>query len=712
MPSREFIVDTNLWKIILGVALLGFSLFIYRRTYPQLAAPRRVLLGTLRAFLFLSLVIFLLDPAIVERGVELVDPALVALVDCSRSMSIDDCGGMSRIDCALAGLDELRSIVEERGDVELVVTPFSGAPGDDEGGHRFDADGEGTDIIGAIRAAEIMYRDRNPAGILLFTDGRITHGMLAPGIETRLPVYAVGVGDTVGPPDAAIDDVIYDPLLYTGSEQVIEAVVAVSGYEGRSLTVRLLEGGEELDRKRIDIGTGRGKAAVGLSYVPVSQGPKRLTVEVQPAPGEEWTGNNSEMIGLRVLKERIRLLYIDRFADWNATFLRDLVRRTERFEMTGITWRRDRGYVEFPGYRSIQIPSSARSFARYDLLIISDGEELLSDPSVASAIAGYVEGGGALLLLADEHSPLTSGFDQLGGVMPVVRSGPARIEAGEYGVALAPAGIGHPLAHTMGELERLPPLTGRISGYGLSSAAEVPFEMTDRLGSYPFLAMQRFGDGITAVLLGLPLWRWKLAGSDAGNAYDAFLAGLIQYLIEGEQLTEVRVESARSAYRLGERIVLDLDVPPGAGAGEVKGELYGGPEGDEIVATYLFGPEEEGRRRAEIDPLPPGTYRAVVRMSGDERATETSASFSVLPVSIEFMDLSRDMDLLRHLARVSGGRAVERGEIGDLAESLDLEPVERERKSVIELGNTPLLLIAALLLLTAEWVLRKIWGLI
>jgi hypothetical protein len=714
MPARDIIVDMDSWKVLTGVLLVGFAFFVYRRTFPPIPTARRILLGTLRTCAFLSLVLFLLAPAIVETALERIVPTVIVLVDCSRSMSIDDCGGMSRIVCAHGAVGELREALAERDDAEVIVMPFSGATAvmEEEGVLR--ADGEGTDIVGTLQEAERAHRHLNLAGIVLLSDGRITRGMLEPQIELTVPVFAVGLGDTVGPPDVKIEDLLFDRVTYTGSETAIEAVISASGHQGRDITVRLLEESNELDRVRVSAGGDREKRSVELEFRPDRPGMKRLTVEATPVPGEEWTGNNSEVIGIRVLKERIRILYVDRFADWNTTFFMDLMRRTERFEMTAVTWRKDLGYTELPGYGAYEFSGGTGAFARYDLLVISDDEELLSDPSIARAIIRYVEEGGALLLVADEHSPLAApgGLDGLAGLLPVVQSGPPRIESGEYYVSVPPGGIDHPLASSFSGLEP-PPLPGRVGGIELSSAATAPLVMADSRGAYPFLAIQRSGGGITAAVLGFPLWRWKLTGTEPPGAYETLLGGLFQYLVEGGRTLPIELTSARSVYRMGERIVLNLYAREGTDLERIKGEIRSGSKEGEIVATHLYRRGGEGYANAMVGPFPPGEYRAIVSTnSTDGSVYEASAAFSVLPVSTEFLDISRDMDLLRHLARISGGLTVERGDVGGVAELLDLEAAVTERKRTIELRESSLLLIVTLLFLTAEWVLRKLWGLI
>ncbi len=279
-------------------------------------------------------------------------------------------------------------------------------------------------------------------------------------------------------------------------------------------------------------------------------------------------------------------------------------------------------------------------------------------------------------------------------------------------MSVPPDGTDHPLASSFGGLEP-PPLPGRMEGIELSSAATAPLVMADRRGSHPFLAIQRSGDGTAAAVLGFPLWRWKLTGTAHPGPYETLLGGLFQYLVEGERTVPIELASARSAYRTGERIVLNLYARVGMDLEEVRGEIRSAGKEGGTVATHLYRRGGEGYAKASIEPLPPGEYRAIVStISAGGSVYEASAAFSVLPVSIEFLDISRDMDLLRYLARISGGLAVERGDVRGVAERLDLEAAVAERKRTIELRESSLLFIVTLLFLTAEWALRKLWGLI
>ncbi|MCK4350462.1 MAG: hypothetical protein KAX13_06365 [Candidatus Krumholzibacteria bacterium] len=70
------------------------------------------------------------------------------------------------------------------------------------------------------------------------------------------------------------------------------------------------------------------------------------------------------------------------------------------------------------------------------------------------------------------------------------------------------------------------------------------------------------------------------------------------------------------------------------------------------------------------------------------------------------------MAFLRYLAGLSGGRTFELEDAAVLPGALDLQEIVRERKETMEFRSSPLLLLATILFLSVEWLLRKFWGLV
>jgi hypothetical protein len=133
------------------------------------------------------------------------------------------------------------------------------------------------------------------------------------------------------------------------------------------------------------------------------------------------------------------------------------------------------------------------------------------------------------------------------------------------------------------------------------------------------------------------------------------------------------------------------------------------------VSAILFEPDVKrtGYYRATLDPMPPGDYAVTAsEVTASGSGISGATTFSVTPVSVEFLNTSRDPAVLAEIARTTRGAYLEASAVGDLAARL--HPVEQrvERKDVHELRGSVVILIGIVVLLGVEWILRKGWGLV
>jgi hypothetical protein len=84
---------------------------------------------------------------------------------------------------------------------------------------------------------------------------------------------------------------------------------------------------------------------------------------------------------------------------------------------------------------------------------------------------------------------------------------------------------------------------------------------------------------------------------------------------------------------------------------------------------------------------------------------------TVAPYRMEFENPMPDFELLREIARDSGGRFLPLDEVGQLAGILDLEPVLDRSVRELPFLENPLFFLALLALLGVEWGLRRSRGL-
>lgn len=724
MPVFSTIVfDLGVWKAVLGIVLIALAVYLYRRTVPPIAPVRRITLVSLRVLGFVLLLLFVLNPVSVSLKSEERSPLVVALFDMSRSMGVRDHEGKSRREEAEAFLRRFKASLDETGDAELAIVPFASdlAPGPVVLDSIPGASGDGTDILRAIEEAQMRFRSHNLAGIVLLSDGRISRGMTNTPMNIAAPVFTVGFGDTLEGSDVAIERIRYDRIAYVGTAAGIEGIVRSTGFIDAPVRVQLEENGTVLDGEELYVRDGSAELTARLTFVPEAAGDRTLTVRVIPPAGDGREENNEESITVRVLKQKLRVAYIDQFADWNATFIMDIARRSQRFEIEAVTWLPERGFISLPDRRPWKSPSRAAEFERYDLIIVADDSREFAPAGRIEALEAYIAGGGGFLLIADENSPLRSpgAATLIGTVLPVTPRGQVMVETGEFFVTPSVEIPEHPLAAIFIEHDgagRLPPLTARLTNCAVNAGAEMPLALNDGNETFPFCAVQRKGKGVTAVVLGFPLWRWRLAGDGGGDFYQAFIGGLIQYLAEGFDAPDLDLITDRSAYRMGDRIGLTVYAREGRAGDGVRGEVVRLQEGREtVVRTFLFEPEprRDGYYRAVLEALQPGQYRiAATEVRDGGRGISAETSVSVQPMSVEFLRTSRDSDFLRYVADVSGGGMIETGDPESLAHRLSLSPDRVERREADPLRQSLPLFMGIVLAFAVEWVLRKVWGLV
>ena len=707
--------DLDPWRIAAGVVLVLFALWAYRRTLPPLSLPRRTVLASLRIAGFAMIVFFALDPSIMTRSESSRVPVIPVLVDISRSMSIDDAGGVSRINAAVSAAGRITRAI---GGARVEILPFAaGLHGMEVSPDSIPhADGEGTDIYGAIDGAERRYADDNLAALIVISDGRITRGMKGRHFAASVPLFAVAVGDTLEGADLSVDRVEYERTVYTGTRERISAVIRYSSAGGQSVLVELFDGGRVVDSFRTGPLDGTGLVEAGLKYVPSEEGIRSMEVRVTPVDGEVTEGNNREMFRVNALKDRVGILFFDGSPDWNMTFLRRICEGSKRLRLDTVLPASGGGY-RIQGGGKWEFPGNSDGLSRYDLVIVGGGGTFPSARE-AEALSGYIAAGGAVLFIASERSPLLShgALTILRKALPVTVAGSPRISTGDYSVVPGATGDTPWLPDMLGSGNNaLPPLSGAVEGLSPTAGAQVPLLLTGNGSERPFLVVEQKERGISAVLLGFPVWRWKLAGEKGADAYDGLFGGLIQYLAEGRKAPAIDVQTDRTAYRTGETPRITV-FPSTQRAGEnIRGEVVA-TGGDGVpVETFVPEPDPEipGAWSAALGNLPPGDYTIRVKAGGsDPAAAEGSASFAIEPLSVEMLRTSGDAGLLGRITAASGGMIVRLEEVEKLAGMIDLEEDTLVSTSVRKIRGKVWFFAAIILVFAAEWLLRKIFGLV
>ena len=722
------------WWVTLGLAA-ACACAAARGCPRTLARPRRAVLIGLRLAVFLLILVLLARPVRVEPA-PAGRPVLAVLLDRSRSMGIADAGGARRLDAAVAAVRD-RLIPALAGDVR--VDPWGV-------GERFEPidlaavrpEARWSDLTGALAQVGERYPDGRLAGVVLVSDGADTGPRApAPAAPSPPPVFTVGVGAPEAVRDREVLDLSAGRPVSAGSAVDLVFSTVGHGFGAEPFEVRVLEDGR---LARVVTVRPPGDGAVTRTVVPVSPAPEDATlytVEVPVAAGEPVAENNVRRVLVPPPGRPRRVLLVEGGPGYEHAFLKRVLRRDPGVVVDAVIdkGRNDLGeptfHVQGAADRAPALaggfPATREALFRYDAVILGNVEpERLRPPWLESTAAFVSERGGGLLVMG-ARSFAGRGFraTPLEALLPLElreegRSGVLGAGAGPSRIALTPDGEGHPIMRLGAGAEaasagwRTMPALGRIVPMGPPRPGAAVLAVAARESApAPVVAVQRFGRGRAMVFAGEASWRWRMLAPSTDRTYERFWRQAVRWLGGGApDRVELRVDGGRSA---GEALRIEV-----AAADERFAPLAGarvrvrvrGPDGGEREHAASPRSGRPGRYAVEAAPGGPGAHRvtAVVEHGGAALAP-ARATVLVGGADPELSAPRRHDRLLRRLARAGGGRYFDLGGVDRLAGAvragLGAPPAPVLRDAWDSVGA----FLALAGLLSAEWVLRRRWGL-
>jgi hypothetical protein len=292
-------------------------------------------------------------------------------------------------------------------------------------------------------------------------------------------------------------------------------------------------------------------------------------------------------------------------------------------------------------------------------------------------------------------------------------------------VALTPAGEAHPVMQlgtgpdeTRKRWDAAPALASAVPLGGPRPGATVLAVTSGTGGSARALvAVQRYGEGRAMVFTGEAAWRWRMLLPSSDKSYDTFWRQAVRWLA------------------LSSTDPVAISLPAGASPGDtlplriaVRNAAFV-PQPDALVDVRVTAPDgrieqlraapgrrdegdDEGRFVARFHPEQPGVYRVTAEARrGETPLGSASASLLVGGSDLEMTDPRLNLQVLQRVARGSGGRLVADGEAGALLKTL-LAGIPAARLAVThDLWHNGWSFATIVVLLGAEWILRRRWGL-
>jgi uncharacterized membrane protein len=476
-------------------------------------------------------------------------------------------------------------------------------------------------------------------------------------------------------------------------------------------------------------------------------GERRLRVSLPPLEGETMVDDNRLEFSVHVSPARIRVLLVEGYPRWEYRFVKNLLLRADKnvdVQCFLLSATKDFPQEASTGLPSLSsVPTTREALlAGYDVVILGDVDPYAISPDPKKcedflrSLREFVEAGGGLLFQAGEfHNPRALVNTPLEDVLPVQLDSTRMLAfEGDTRTEFRPVleDPAHP--HEILRLDPEPaanralwedPVQGLRGFYWYMPVQKVkpgaqvllrhPSDRNVQTGeNYPLMVLGYFPAGRTLFLAVDSTHRWRYRYGD--RYLDSFWRSAMRWLALGRLKSgdrRYRIESSRSTYDIQDRVqlevrVLDEDYRPSDEPTQRVG--WSGPDGVEQELVLAREQDRFGVYRGGLEVDRPGVYRAWIEGRVDGRQQRVSSTeFEVVLPSRENQDPTPDPENLRLLSAKTGGKFLDLAHARALASEFPggeerREPISSRLEDAWDGWHT---LLVALLLLGAEWILRK-----
>lgn len=744
------------WAVALALVIVtGVTVYAYLRLQRSLSQEFRYLLIGLRVAAASVLLLCLLEPVLIERIDITPRTNLLILADTSQSMAFDDVeldgqktGRLSLVNQLLFNLSsEFLEVLASQFEVHLYrfdtqVQKIDGplAP--------LEANGRLTDIAASIQEVLNEWRGQRVAGVMLISDGANNASLFQSDslADSRVPLYTVGVGNPQPPKDLKFSGVDVSPVVYMGHDSPIRVTVEHTGYAGSKIRVSLKQGDRLTDAALITLNE-QPTQDIEFTFNPIKEGVYQYVISLPTLPDELTHTNNEEIFSLKVVKTKLRVLYIDGRPRWEYTFLKRALERDANIESTcmvisnrtnrslrgTLLERTKRYYPQTTALNRLpRFPETIAELLAYDVLIIGDLQSTTLSKAQHGAILEFVENQGrAVIFLGGRNSLGAKGLKEtaLERLLPIViPANGCAVRDEDFSLQLTQQGIYHPITRvgdTQAKVEAnwrdMPTLPRSFDGFRLRGGATTLAGrgMPRDENLMPVVVFQRSGLGKSLLIAAEGLWNWGFGFwgfKDEDDTYPRFWGGAIRWMATQAFANPINLVTDLTNYLVGDAVQItvyayDESYRPLADAA-FKIDVVP-PDRKSFQVRAAASSQIAGVYTAQFEVNQTGNYQ--IRAFGVEDFSslgEDSTEIYVQSPLAEFENPQLNEQLLKQLAEESGGIYTPIDDVKSLPKKIkDVEErvfTNQERN----LWNTPIILILVVSLLGAEWFLRKRKGLV
>jgi uncharacterized membrane protein len=747
-----------------AIGALLIAAFAWRQRHTLSAQRLASLCGLQSAMLALAL-LALSQPALLVSSLAGGENTLAVLLDDSASMSFQD-GGSTRLAQARKVLAS-PALARLARRYRLRDYVFAGQAQPVDGYGLIPSPGERTAIGTSVLQVLRELHTSALGAVLLISDGSDSAGAIPDATLDQIaaygvPVHTIGIGRERMPEDLELEDVLLPARALPGT--TVAARVSIR-HDGPGTTrLNVYDGNQFLASREVRLPAEGELTSVPISFRLDQPGERELTFALDPKSDEQELRNNTRVRMLEVAEQRASVLYVEGEPRWEYKFMRRALDQDTGVRLVSLLRTSTNGYyrqgIDSPTELARGFPTDRATLYAYDALIIGSMPAAWFSHEQLQMIHDFVsERGGSLLMIAGPEALGDGGWGNtvVGGMLPTRLPGtgePASAGAREEGAYAdagqgeaqpadgqqadgpdSPAATGESFHRTRVPVEltaagRLDPMLqfsddpGENDQLWASLPPVADYQdlgaprlaattlLTMRVGDHeqPLLVSEPYGRGRTLILATGGTWRWRMGLPSSDQRHQQFWRQLMRGLV-----SDVPQPFELAARERG-------------GVIEVRAQLRDAafaPISDAQITASVSSPQESASFALRALPDQPGVYQALFQPqhSGalliEASAQRLGASLGSARTTLqyqegeaEYFSLRQNRGLLEHLAAATGGRYWRPDQLDGLPQAIRASNAGVLEQQLQPLWDAPLLFLLLAALKSAEWLLRRRWGVI
>jgi len=541
------------------------------------------------------------------------------------------------------------------------------------------------------------YTNRNVGAVALLSDGIFNEGAnpLYLAEKQKAPVYTVGMGNPEAQPDLYISNMVYNRQTFQGNLFPVEIKVAATQLAGKTSTLTVSDGKQDIFTKNITISGNNFFETVRLTLTAKEKGVHRYQISLTPVENEISTKNNIAAFYIEVVDQREKIAIIYHAPHPDISAIKSALEISDRYQIDL--------------FSTDKLPANTDNYVLFIL------HQLPSNHQAANNLVAKIQtAGNACWYIVGESTNLPT-FNSLNLGLNIVQNKNLRNEA-------MPAFNNNFVSFTFSDeakkmLDKLPPVSTPFGEYKSSVSSNVFLyqKINGITTNYPLFVFNETHGGRTGILTGTGIWQWKVYNYLYAHNHDVFNE------IVNKTALFLSVKGDRSFFRVLVKNVYNENAPV-----DITAELFNESYELQNEPDVQFQFTDTGGNKHEIQfskqnnayflslgKLPAGTYTWSAGVKFGDKTYSKSGIFTVQEVHLETLNLVANHALLQNISESTHGKFYTADDFSalenDIRKNENIRSIASYQKLYSLFLNSWWYFILLVFLFGTEWFLRK-WG--